>query len=127
MSKLKALDAQMQMVGDVIDPHRITQRVLDEAISAYQATGGAIRLVKNGRSSVAHSSTNWQAEDANLSLELKSEGMHIGALELGRRRDGATYSEQDQRTLQHIADELAHIIGLLEQPGEVVEPGLPPA
>jgi hypothetical protein len=114
MGRLKALGKQMSLVGDVIDPRRITQQVLDEAIGAFHATGGAIHLVRDGHLDVAHASNNWHPDDAKLSLQLRAHLTHIGDLELGARGDGNAYSVEDRQTLQRIADELAHVISLME-------------
>jgi hypothetical protein len=114
MSRLKALGNRMHMVGDVIDPQRLMQHVLDEAVGAYRASGGAIYLARDAQAGPAHATEHWHPDDAELSLHLKSGDAHIGTLKLGPRADGNGYSSQDHRTLEHIAGELAHILRLTQ-------------
>ena len=115
MSRLKALGNRMHIVGDVIDPQRLMKQVLDEAIGAHRASGGAIYLLKAGQAGPSYSSPHWHPDDAELTLPLTSDGVHIGTLELGPRADGNSYSPQDHRTLEHVAGELAHILRLTQQ------------
>jgi hypothetical protein len=114
MSRLKALGNRMHMVGDVIDPQRLMQHVLDEAVGAYRASGGAIYLARDGQAGPAYSTERWHPDDTELTLHLKSGGAHIGSLKLGPRADGNPYSAQDHRTLERITDELAHILHLTQ-------------
>ncbi len=116
--KLKTVGDQMRAVLQVIDVEQMARRVLDEAVSAYDARGGAIYLDANGNAAPFQITGEWNG-DAQLSLPLQNDGTTFGKLALGARRNGAEYTAQDRATLQQVADLTARAIAIHERPNGV--------
>jgi hypothetical protein len=118
MKKLQVFDAQVQSVADVLDPQRLARRLVETAILAYEAQGGAIYLVRYGQWQLIHASENWQEDDRHISLPLAGEdGQPIGRIELGEQADGTTYNAQERRALRRTIERVVHVL-------QITDPGL---
>jgi hypothetical protein len=85
-----------------MDSEQLTRRVLDEAVRAFEAQGGAVYKVDNGNRVLVQSTRNWNG-DARISVPFENGKMRWGVLTLGPRRNGLDYTPQDRAALQKIA------------------------
>jgi hypothetical protein len=111
--KLKALGEQARSVLEVVDAEQATRRLLDEATPAFGATGGAISLWQGGKLKLVHTSGQWNDGDPKISVPLEHDGKQLGLLQLGPRRSGSEYTEQDRETLQEVTGLVAGTISLM--------------
>jgi hypothetical protein len=111
LSELGSFTRQVESVLDVIDARQLTRRLLEEAISALNADGGAVYTGEHGHLSLAHSSDDWEG-DTEISVPLRSDGKRVGLVVLGPRRKGKPYSEADREMLQQVVDSVAQAIKL---------------
>ena len=110
-SKLRALDSQMQSVLDVLDAQKIARKVLNVSVAAFEAQGGVVYLSHAGRNEPLYATEGWDG-DAAINLNLQAGGRSIGAVSLGKRRDGQDYSKDDRERLQSTIAMLAESITL---------------
>jgi hypothetical protein len=110
IKELKVLDDQVQAVVEVLDAHLITRRLLDTAVTAFQASGGAVYLEQAGQMVQTHATPGWREEDQALSFPLEWQGRQLGKMCLGAREAGVEYSEQERQLLQQAANRIAWII-----------------
>jgi hypothetical protein len=101
---------------ELVDPDKITRRLLAEAVGTFNANSGAVYLQRDGEMQLLATSGNWNG-DARLSVPLKSEGQEIGRLALGARRNGRGYSDEERARLEEIASLVADAIGLTQADG----------
>ena len=114
--KLKAFAEQVRSFVQLSSAEQLTQRLLDEAVSSFDATCGTVYLAPGrgeaqapGRLEIAHTNGEW-AGDARISVPLKGQGEQLGMLSLGPRRNGLDYTPQDRQSLQDIVDVVAQAI-----------------
>jgi hypothetical protein len=113
--KLKTFGDQMRAVLQVIDVEQMTHRVLEEAVLAFDAQGGAILRDTDGAKPIQiFGQWNGNAQ-VTVSLQYPKDGARLGTLALGARRNGAEYTAQDRATLQQIADLAARAITIDER------------
>jgi hypothetical protein len=103
--QLGSFATQLQARLFPVDPHEVTRSLLQEAVIAFGATGGAIAL--DGDS--GHATRGWNGQ-AHLRVPLRSGEARLGLLSLGARRDGADYTDRDRRLLQEAARAAARAI-----------------
>jgi hypothetical protein len=107
---LNAFGDQVQAVVQVLDPTQLAKRLLDEAVRAFDATGGAV--------TVEHNSTHltYQVGEldgiARLCVPLHDDAADFGALELGARKNGEAYSDADRQVLTRNAARVARALAL---------------
>lgn len=106
--RLKAYGDQLRGVLEVTRTQQSTQKLLEEAMAAFDANSGAVFLDLNGERKLVQSRGVWNG-DATLTVSLQDgeEGKTVGAISLGPRRNGAGYSQQDRATLQGICNLVA--------------------
>lgn len=121
---LKDFGEQVRLMGLVIslDAREVSSRLLDEAVSAFHAQGGAVYLGKEGLMELVHTSgsgnsTEYNEEavsngdtDAGMSVYLESNGEQIGLLSLGEHENGGGYTKHDHDVLQQVADQVSQVI-----------------
>jgi hypothetical protein len=110
---LKEIDGfrnQVQAVMDVLDTRLITCRLLNTAISALHASGGAIYLDRSAQRELVQATPGWQDEQSVIGLPLEWEGKRVGLLFLGRREAGVDYSAQERQALQQAASQVAQVL-----------------
>jgi hypothetical protein len=83
-------------VIDVLDVEVLTREVLNQAVGALRATGGAVYLERNGHFQLAHATGEWDQIEG-LASWLESHGIRYGWVVLGPRQDGMEYTSQEQR------------------------------
>ena len=114
IAELTAFNKHVQSVLDVIDAQQITRRLLDEAVYALGATGGAVYLGKNGHLQLLHKSDEWNG-DVEISVPLKTDGTKVGMVVLGPRRNDIPYTPKDRETLEQVVNVVARALVLADQ------------
>jgi hypothetical protein len=97
--RLGAYNEQLQTVLQVFDPTQTAKKFLDEAIAAFDAEGGAVRLNRSGRSELLCNSEKWDGH-TQMIVPFQRDGELIGEIDLGKRRNGADYTSQDREMLE---------------------------
>lgn len=121
MKQFTAFDAQVQQVADIIDPFTITRRLVESAVPAYGARGGAVYLWRGGLLELVYASPGWQDEEKALQLPLEVQGEDpIGYLHLGPQVDGTRYNVHERRALRSTIARVAQVL-------RVTDPSLGPA
>jgi hypothetical protein len=114
--ELNVMREQTRSVLQVMDREQLARGMLDKAVLAFNARGGALLLGEQGNLKVSQAIGEWNGEPG-LALAVQHEGVVFGQISLGERRNGTAYTEQDRRRLQEIADLLAHAIALERRTG----------
>jgi hypothetical protein len=114
LKELNAFNKHVQSVLDVIDTQQITRRLLEEAVFALGARGGAVYLGRKGHLTLMHSSEGWDG-DVEISVPLKTDGVKVGMVVLGPRRNGTPYSARDRSMLEQVVHVVARALVLTEQ------------
>lgn len=109
--KFGAFGEELRAFVELHDPLQLTNRLLTEAVTRFDASGGAIHLTTNGNTRLVHQVGDWDGE-ANLSIPLEENGARLGTLTLGARRNGRGYTAQDREALEQLAGLAAHALAL---------------
>jgi hypothetical protein len=109
--KLKAFEEQVRTRLYPIGVMQGTRRLLEEAVAAFEAKGGAAYLESDGNLQLIYTAGEWKG-DTKLSVSLASSENEakLGVVALGARRNGAPYREQECEALQHLAQVVAQAI-----------------
>jgi hypothetical protein len=114
LKELKAFSKQVDSVAEAINIQRTTRRLLDMAMSAYQADCGAIYLEQDGELMLLHASERWKEGSAILSLSMGMDEKQVGVIMLGRRNNHKGYSLEDRKTLQQVVNCVAEMVWLTQ-------------
>jgi hypothetical protein len=114
LDELKAFSKRIDSVAEVINTRRTTRRLLDMAISAFQADCGAIYLDQDGELVLTHSSERWKEGSGILRLKMCMEDKQVGVMVLGARKDHKAYSPEDCKTLQQVVNCVAEMVWLAQ-------------
>jgi hypothetical protein len=110
--RLRAFDEQVRSFVQLNSAEQLMQRLLDEAVSAFDATGAALYQGLGERVQPSHTSGEWKGDaEAEISVSLKAAGTQLGIVSLGARRSKLDYTARDQQTLQQIVDVVGQAIG----------------
>lgn len=112
--ELRNFGEQVRSFVQLSDSQQITRRVLEEAVRAFQAEGGAVFLYKNGQPQLVHTVGKWKGE-TKISVPLESDKTQYGFVALGARKSGLDYTPQDREALQQIVSLVAQAIRLAER------------
>ena len=104
--RLEALAEEIRHGMWVLSPRQASRRLLDEAVAAFDAEGGAVYLRVRGRERLAHSRGSWSGQPA-LAVPLAAGRKEYGRLALGRRKSDAGYAPEDADILARSAAALA--------------------
>jgi hypothetical protein len=85
---------------------------LETAVRSFDAESGAIFLGTGDSAELVHTMGEWNGESV-LRIPLESQGVQLGHIALGARRNGLEYTSFDQASLKQAADLLAHAIGVV--------------
>lgn len=85
---------------------------LETAVRSFDAASGAVFLGTGDSVELVHTMGEWNGESALL-IPLASQGVQLGHIALGARRNGMEYTAFDQASLRQAADLLAHAVGLV--------------
>ena len=111
---LDELRSDVDAVVSVIDVHRVARRLVDDAVTAFNARGAALYL--NSSASPAFSSGRLNGE-SSVEVVLRYEDQHLGRLVLGSRRGDLGYTAHDVAALQRSADAIAEALALAQHLG----------
>jgi hypothetical protein len=114
-SVLEDFRADVDAVVSVIDVHRVARRLLDEAMTAFDARGAALYLESDGTSPL-YSRGRLNGEAA-LEVQLRHEGHSLGRLVMGPRRGDIAYAQGDREALQRSADSVGEALALADHLG----------
>jgi hypothetical protein len=110
--------AEVEAVVSILDVKRVACRLLDQAVSAFDATGAALYLDGNV-DSPAYSQGRADGAGA-LEVDLRHDGRQLGRLVLGGRRGDLAYTRADREALQRSADLVGEALALVVRLGESV-------
>jgi len=102
--------ADVDAVVSVIDVHRVVRRLLDEAVTAFDARGAALYLEADGVGPLY--SRGRFSGDAALEIELRHDGWPVGRLVMASRRGEIAYTHGDRDALQRSADSVGEALAL---------------
>jgi hypothetical protein len=119
--RLRAFDQQMQQLIEALDTRQSIRRLLDLAVEAYGARGGAVYLAQNGHQSVVYRTPGWNGVEARR-VPLEWEGSRVGMLKLGPPRPGPAHPPLDSSVLEGCAERVAHLSQLLHAPRAARKP-----
>ena len=106
--------SSVEAVVAVIDVDRVLHRLLDQAISAFNARGAELYLASAAKPFYTRGEVN---SAGGLEVTMRHGGRDVGRLVMGSRRGGADYSERDRLALQSTADAVAEAIDMAERMG----------
>jgi hypothetical protein len=111
-----AFEEQVRSVIEVLDVEQLARRACEEAHRTFDAVGGAVYLLKEGRFELVHACGEWTQVEGMVAW-LESEGHRYGWVALGPRRNGAAYQEEDQRQFSEMAALTARAMRLVGEFG----------
>lgn len=97
---------QVQTRLSTAEPVHMCHRLLEEAVTAFGAEGGALFFERIGGSSPAYTVADWH-EKASVSVPIKTKQLSLGRIVLGEQRDGGEYTSKDIEILQQTASAVA--------------------
>jgi hypothetical protein len=113
LRRLRELEEQMRAFVTMMDTNNTIRLVLEESVNGFLANGGAVSLLYDGQLRVTHTAGEWSNDgDARLTLPLERDGVQLGVLQLGERRNQLPYHENEKERLQLTADLLAQMVAL---------------
>jgi hypothetical protein len=115
-SVLDQFRSNVDAVVSVIDVNRITRRLLDQAVEAFDARGAAVYLHSHDASTPLYSRGRING-DFELEISLQYDHTDYGRLVLARRRGDAEYTASDRAALQKSADSVGEALALAAQLG----------
>lgn len=111
--EIKALENQVKTVVEVLTIQNLARRLLMASVSAFQSSGGAVYLEKNGTWELLHSTGQWK-EVSKLDLTIEAPGKQRVLLRLGPRLGTANYGSSEMQALQGVCNQIAEAIRLGE-------------
>lgn len=112
MGRWKAYGDQLKMFVMMNDETAIAQRLLEEAVAAFDAKGGAIYLLKSGQMEQIHRIGDWE-HPFEIKIALENQDHRLGELRLANRRNGKPFGKHDQELMAQNAKVVASAISLL--------------
>ncbi|HST06049.1 MAG TPA: hypothetical protein VLQ48_15135 [Chloroflexia bacterium] len=105
---LKELMSEMTSFVEMNNSDRITRRVLEDLVRVFGAEGGALYLAYGEHEELEYAyGDRDEADTEGISTPLKSEGVQIGTIRLGKRKTGEEYNPRDVKLLRDTASLLA--------------------
>lgn len=109
----KEYAGQVKVFIEMNDADASARRLLEEAVTAYNASGGAIHLQRAGKMQLVHSLGDWhKTPEATVTLE--HNGQTVGRLSLGARHNGRPYEPHELALLADTAGAVAAAIARAE-------------
>jgi hypothetical protein len=105
----------VEQFTEMLNTHQIASHLLDEAVRAVNATGGALYMLRDDRMKLIHQAGEWDEENASLALPIAANGDLLGRLMLGPRQDGPGYSPREREALQCNVDRVANAISSIRK------------
>lgn len=107
--KLAALADEVRTRLNKIDRDQSTLRLLEVAVAAFDAKGGAVYWNAGGELRITHTLGEWQTEHA-LSVPIEAGGDRRGVLTLAARHSGGGYASPEIASLREVAALIGHAI-----------------
>ncbi|HET7011197.1 MAG TPA: hypothetical protein VFI11_10510 [Anaerolineales bacterium] len=104
--RLDALRTEVRQGLWVVSPVHASRRLLDEAVAAFDAEGGAVYLGAGARERLSHKNGNWSGGEV-LGVPIAANGKQYGRLALGPRHNSARYTAEDADLLARTAEAVA--------------------
>jgi GAF domain-containing protein len=95
------------------DADASARRLLEEAATGYNASGGAIHLQRAGKMQLVHSLGDWHKKP-EATILLEHNGQTVGRLSLGARCNGRPYEPHELALLADTAGAVAAAIARAE-------------
>jgi hypothetical protein len=106
--QVKEFGKQVRSRLFAVDPQEITRRLLEEAVTGFEAESGAIHLESSRGTRPMHRTRGWNDVGVlTVPLQDAPDGEKLGVLMLGARRTGSEYTTRDQSALEEAAREVA--------------------
>ncbi len=107
---MAALERDVISFIGIVNPHRLAERLLEDAREGAGAPGGAVYL--DARADLTALSQGSWDESTAASVPLRVGGRNVGRLDLGRRNNGVGFAPRDLEYLQKAADVVAAAISV---------------
>ncbi len=107
---MAALERDVTSFIGIVNPHRLAERLLEDAREGAGAPGGAVYL--DARADLTALSQGSWDESTAASVPLRVGGRNVGRLDLGRRNNGVGFAPRDLEYLQKAADVVAAAIAV---------------
>jgi hypothetical protein len=120
---MAALERDVASFIGVVNPHRLAERLLDDAREGARAPGGAVYMDGALSDLPMLTQGNWDTSTAVL-VPLRVGERKVGRLELGRRRDGTGFGQRELERLQKTADIVAAAVSVSPEAPTVEEVSL---
>jgi hypothetical protein len=111
-----AFAEQVRSVIEVLDVENLARRACEEAHRTFDATGGAVYLLKQGRFELVHACGEWTQVEGMVAW-LEDQGRRYGWIAVGPRRDGAAYQEEEQRQFSEMTALASRAMRLVSELG----------
>jgi hypothetical protein len=95
LKRLKELDEQVTQVVLALDQKSLAQRIVETIVEAHRAHGASLYLKEGKKMVLAYATPDWVWEEGEVSFLLQDEGITLGRLLLGRRRDRDDYTLEE--------------------------------
>ncbi len=114
--RLDAFGEHLRSVIQVFDREQTSRRFLEEATTAFDASGGAVYSVADGKSKLVYS-VGSSKSGIKFSLPIKDapDDSRFLEIEMGARKNGTDYSERDRATLERNAALVVRALELAER------------
>jgi len=104
---------QVKAFAEMSDAEASARLLLEEAAAFFEAKGGAVFLRRAGEMQQVHTLGEWQ-NAAEVTVPLEHQGVTVGRLLLGDRRNGRPFATGDLALLADNANAVAAAIALRE-------------
>ena len=113
IKEIQAFSGQMRSFVEMMDVESLACKVCQEAVRAFDATGGAVYLMDDGhfRNTCTHG--DW-AQIEGMSVWLEADGRRFGWIALGPRRNQAEYEQGDVAIFSEMGSLAARAMVLVE-------------
>ncbi len=109
--QLKAFGKQVQLRLFAVDPQEITRRLLEEAVTGFEAESGAVYLGSSAGVQPMHATRGWTGAAAlSVPLQPAPDAEQLGMLVLAARRTGVAYTPHDRAVVAAAAQVVAQAI-----------------
>ena len=105
---------EVQSFVGMIDTDASARRLLAESLAAFEADSGAVFLNHAGKVRLVHRHGGRIGPPA-ITIPLHHNRRRVGSLELGNRRAGRVYGEEDRASLENTATAVARAIALMRR------------
>ncbi len=112
MLALKRLDTDVRDVADILTRESLLTRMVDDAVRALGAAGGAAYRIDGHKPLLIHSTPGWYGP-ITLQRPLVSGGQCAGWLALGMKHNGAAYSAAETKSLDETLGRVAHVLVMM--------------